>query len=150
MRVCSVTDALDVIGDRYSLPIVREVLYGNGRFTQLAGLLGAPRALLAQRLRKLEANGVVARHRYSQRPPRDEYRLTPAGRELLPVLIALREWGERHCEMKSPSLRVRFSHRCGHRLNTEPVCTHCHEVVRFEDLQVVGPLRPGAAKTKRS
>src|ERR1700693_855874 len=76
LRVCSVTDAVNAVGDRYSLPVVRELLYGNHRFSELAARAGARRTLLAGRLRKLEELGVVQRRRYSTRPPRDEYLLT--------------------------------------------------------------------------
>jgi hypothetical protein len=69
------------VGDRYSLPIVRELLYGNHRFSDLVVLVGAPRKLLSGRLRKLEKLGVIERRRYSARPPRDEYLLTGTGRD---------------------------------------------------------------------
>src|SRR3954466_5272524 len=78
-RVCSVTDAVNAVGDRYSLPVVRELFYGNHRFSDLAALVGAPRTVLSGRLRRLERLGVVERRRYSARPPRDEYLLTEAG-----------------------------------------------------------------------
>jgi DNA-binding HxlR family transcriptional regulator len=154
VRVCSVTDAVNAVGDRYSLPIVREIFYGNNRFSQLAALVGAPRTLLSGRLRRLEELGIVQRHQYSEHPPRDDFRLTDAGRELFPVLIALKEWGDRHGGMDRPSARLGFSHHCGRPLETELVCASCREVVRFEDLVVTGRVRPtpatGAKKKKRA
>jgi DNA-binding HxlR family transcriptional regulator len=95
-RICSIADALDVVGERWSLLIVRELGFGVRRFKDIRTNTGAPRETLALRLRKLEDAGVIERRRYSDRPPRDEYLLTDAGRALLPVLRALREWGERH------------------------------------------------------
>lgn len=135
-RICSLTDAANAIGDRYSIPIVRELFYGNHRFSDLAALVGAPRTLLSGRLRKLEELGVVERRRYSEKPPRDEYMLTEAGRELLPVLISLMEWGERHLSSSRPAARLKFAHKCGADLHPETVCAACREVVRFEDLVV--------------
>ncbi|MFG1810439.1 winged helix-turn-helix transcriptional regulator [Streptomyces sp. NPDC049040] len=95
-RVCSVADALDVVGERWSLLVVRELGFDVHRFKDIRINTGAPRETLVLRLRKLEDAGVIERRRYSDRPPRDEYLLTDAGRALLPVLRALREWGERH------------------------------------------------------
>lgn len=94
-RLCSIADALDVVGDRYSLLVLREIGFGVRRFSEIRQNTGAPRETLTARLRKLEHAGIVERQRYSERPPRDEYELTAAGEALLPVLRSLREWGER-------------------------------------------------------
>jgi DNA-binding HxlR family transcriptional regulator len=95
-RICSIADALEVVGERWSLLVLREISFGVHRFTDIQVNTGAPRETLALRLRKLEEAGVIERRQYSDHPPRDEYLLTPAGRELTPVLTVLREWGERH------------------------------------------------------
>ena len=95
-RVCSIADALEVLGERWSLLVLRELGFGVHRFKDIQVNTGAPRETLALRLRTLEEAGVIERRRYCEHPPRDEYLLTAAGRELLPVLGALREWGERH------------------------------------------------------
>jgi DNA-binding HxlR family transcriptional regulator len=146
VRACSVTDAVEAVGDRYSLPVVRELFYGNRRFSDLAALVGAPRTLLAGRLRKLEALGVLKKRRYSTRPPRDEYVLTRAGRALLPVLIALKEWGDRHCRHRRGPGKLTFAHGCGKTLRTRTVCASCGEEIAFEGLVVRGRVRrsPGA------
>jgi DNA-binding HxlR family transcriptional regulator len=95
-RVCPIADALQVIGDRWALLTIRELSFGVSRFNDIRINTGAPRASLAARLRDLEDAGLVERRRYSPHPPRDEYVLTPAGRELGPVLRELRVWGERY------------------------------------------------------
>ncbi len=95
-RICSIADALDVVGERWSLLVLRELGFGVHRFKDIQVNTGAPRETLALRLRKLEEAGIIERRRYSDHPPRDEYLLTPAGQDLAPVLGALREWGERH------------------------------------------------------
>lgn len=94
-RVCSIADTLDLVGERYSLLILREIGFGFHRFNDIRHNTGAPRETLAIRLRKLEEVGVISRRRYSEHPPRDEYLLTGAGEALMPVLRQLREWGER-------------------------------------------------------
>lgn len=95
-RVCSIADALEVVGERWSLLVLRELHFGVHRFKEIQANTGAPRETLALRLRRLEECGLIERRPYSTRPPRDEYVLTDAGRDIAPVLGALREWGERH------------------------------------------------------
>ena len=95
-RTCSIADALEIVGERYSFLILRELGFGVRRFNDIRHNTGAPRETLATRLRKLEEAGVIARRPYSTHPPRDEYLLTEAGEALLPVLRQLRAWGERY------------------------------------------------------
>ena len=92
-RQCSIADALQLVGDRYSLLVLRELNLGVHRFNDIRQNIGAPRETLSGRLRKLEEGGVIARRRYSEHPPRDEYVLTEAGLALRPVLGLLRSWG---------------------------------------------------------
>ena len=92
---CSIAGALELIGDRWSLLIIRDLSLGLSRYDDFRASTGIPAATLAARLRHLAASGIVERVRYQQRPPRDEYRLTPMGRDLWQVSLALREWGDR-------------------------------------------------------
>ena len=96
VRPCSLAAALDVLGEKWSLLALREIGYGVHRFARIAGYTGASRDILADRLRKLEAAGVIERRQYSEHPPRFEYWLTEAGSDLTPVLDSLRQWGERY------------------------------------------------------
>ena len=139
-RECSVSDALALVGGRYTLELTRELFYGNRRFVDLAAQLGAPRSVLSSRLDKLCEAGVIVRSRYSERPPRDEYMLTDAGRELAPVLLALKQWGDRWC--RDGVQTVEFTHSCGAQLDAETVCSACRECVRFEDLTISGGSHP--------
>lgn len=93
-RICPIADALDLVGERYSLLVLREIGFGVHRFNDIRHNIGAPRETLATRLRTLEEAGVIERRRYCDRPPRDEYVYTDAGRALEPVLGLLRRWGE--------------------------------------------------------
>jgi DNA-binding HxlR family transcriptional regulator len=94
---CPVSCTLDVLGDRWSLLVVRDLLRGKHRFGELtASAEGIPTNILADRLRRLKAKGIVRARRYSGAPPRVEYFLTPKGEDLRPVLRAMVEWGVRH------------------------------------------------------
>ena len=105
-RVCSMADALALVGDRWSFHVVREVGMGVRRYDGIQRRTGAPREVLTSRLRKLEAAGVLTRAPYSERPPRYEYALTAAGEDLVPVLAALYAWGERHAASGTPGERT--------------------------------------------
>ncbi|HEV2346701.1 MAG TPA: helix-turn-helix domain-containing protein [Actinocrinis sp.] len=139
VRPCSIADALDILGERWSLLAIRELGYGVHRFSRIVGFTGAPRDILADRLRKLEAAGIVERRQYSEHPPRFEYHLTQAGRELLPVMLALRQWGDRWAS-REPTLTIQ--HSCGHSLDTVTACGHCGRVVEVADMV---PARPAGA-----
>src|ERR1700754_2274864 len=93
---CSVAATLELVGERWTLLIVRELLMGVHRFDELAGDLGIARNVLQTRLADLTAHGLVHRRAYQQRPPRHEYRLTEAGLALWPVIVSLMQWGDEH------------------------------------------------------
>lgn len=92
---CSIAGALELIGDRWALLVIRDLSLGLRRYDDLRASTDIPAATLAARLKHLAASGIVERVRYQERPPRDEYRLTPKGRDLWKVSVALREWGDR-------------------------------------------------------
>jgi DNA-binding HxlR family transcriptional regulator len=93
-RACSIAAALEVVGDRWSLLVVREVSLGHHRFSEIVRGTGAPRDRLTARLTRLVEAGVLERRPYSDAPPRSDYHLTAAGWELLPVLHSLRQWAD--------------------------------------------------------
>jgi DNA-binding HxlR family transcriptional regulator len=92
---CSIAGALEVIGDRWAILVLRDLALGLHRYDDLRASTGIPTTTLATRLKNLEAQGLVERVRYRDRPPRDEYRLTEKGRDFWKVTTALREWGDR-------------------------------------------------------
>jgi DNA-binding HxlR family transcriptional regulator len=92
---CSIAGALELIGDRWALLLIRDLSLGLSRYDDLRASIGIPNATLTARLKHLAQHGIVERVRYQDRPPRDEYRLTAKGRDLWKVGVALREWGDR-------------------------------------------------------
>ena len=92
---CSVAGTLEIIGDRWTLLLLRDFGLGLTRFDDFRESTGIPNGTLATRLKDLESHGIIERVRYQERPPRDEYRLTEKGRDLWTVTTALREWGDR-------------------------------------------------------
>lgn len=92
---CALAQTLAIVGDAWDLLIIRDVTRGFQRFDQLTHELGISRKVLTERLRKLEEHGVLARHAYQSSPTRYEYRLTDRGSALIPVLVALQDWGDR-------------------------------------------------------
>jgi DNA-binding HxlR family transcriptional regulator len=135
-RPCSAAATLDVVGERWSLLIVRELSYGIRRFEGIQRATGAPRNMLAMRLKTLAQVGVLERRPYTERPPRYEYFLTTAGRELVPVLIALQSWGDKNLG-KRPTMPLRHHpHRSSHRLRPKLVCTTCGEPIAHADVSL--------------
>ncbi|MFH9400286.1 winged helix-turn-helix transcriptional regulator [Streptomyces sp. NPDC017638] len=140
-RPCSIADALALVGEKYSLLVLREVCLGNGRFDRLVRNIGAPRDILAARLRRLVEAGILTKHLYSERPQRFEYRPTQAGLELEPVLMTLKEWGDRHLR-NGTGLPMVVEHACGNELVPVVTCQACGDAVRHEDL-TAHPQAPG-------
>jgi DNA-binding HxlR family transcriptional regulator len=110
-QVCSIARSLEVVGDRWTLLIVRDLVLGLSRFDELVESLGVASNVLTDRLNRLVDEGIVERVQYSERPERFEYRLTVKGRELGPVLLALMQWGDRHISTKPPRIARRRSDR---------------------------------------
>jgi DNA-binding HxlR family transcriptional regulator len=110
-QVCSIARALELVGDRWTLLIVRDLLLGLSRFDEFLESLGVASNVLTDRLNRLVDEGIAERIRYSERPERFEYRLTAKGRELGLVLLALMQWGDRHVSTKPPRIALRRSDR---------------------------------------
>jgi DNA-binding HxlR family transcriptional regulator len=123
---CPVAQTLDILGDRWTLLIVRDLFLGRTRFAEFqASLRGIPTNLLGDRLKQLEEHGIVTRQFYSEHPPRAEYVLTDQGRSLDPILGAITEWGSRFLPGDAPVRRVHTS--CGEALRLRWYCSHCEE-----------------------
>lgn len=127
-EVDSISEALEVIGDRWSLLVLRGVFQGVHRFSELRDDLGIASNLLTTRLHRLVENGIVEKIAYQERPVRFEYRLTEAGRALSPVLVALMQWGDQHRNGgRSPTVLVHAE--CGAPVQNATRCTSCEHSV---------------------
>jgi DNA-binding HxlR family transcriptional regulator len=124
---CSVARTLDIVGERWTLLVLRDAFNGKRRFEEFAASLPVARNVLSKRLATLVEHGVLKRRRYQERPERFEYRLTSAGRELYPVLIGLLQWGDRHLAGEDgPPLVVTHRGCTGHP-ESRVVCSECGE-----------------------
>jgi|SRR5277367_2345155 len=140
---CSVAQCLEVVGEWWSMLVIRDAFHGVRRFDDFQSRLGIARNVLAQRLTKLVDAGVLAKQPYQDNPPRYDYVLTEKGRDLWPVLTTMRQWGDRYAAPHGPPVRVK--HRaCGKVSDFELRCACCGEPVTSEDVQRV-ERRPGAA-----
>lgn len=120
---CSVARAVDVVGDSWTPLILRDVFLGVDQFDDLVRDLGISRALLTTRLGHLTDAGILEAELYQERPARHCYRLTAAGSELVPILVALMLWGDRWRSPEGPPLRL--EHECGHLLGARLRCEGC-------------------------
>src|SRR2546427_5938658 len=106
---CSIARALEIVGERWTLLIVRDAFLGLRRFDQFQQSLGIARNVLTDRLNRLVDEGILERVRYSERPERYEYRLTRKGRDLNLALAGLRQWGDKYISEKPPTVLRRKS-----------------------------------------
>ena len=133
---CSLSRTLAVVGDRWTLLVLRDCFLGVRRFDQFEKRLGVTRHLLADRLKKLVEHGVLVKVPYQERPLREEYRLTERGLDLHPAMMALVSWGDRHLadERGAP---IRHIHKgCGQVMRPVTVCSECAEPVGARDVRV--------------
>jgi DNA-binding HxlR family transcriptional regulator len=149
-QACPVARALDVVGERWTLLIVRDLLQGPAKFQDLrAQLTGIPPKLLSDRLRVLEEEGVIAREMYSEHPPRASYVLTERGRGLGQIVGALATWGRPFVARRAGPMHA----VCGHRLELAHYCPRCDERVDPATIRVAiasrarRPLRTGGKRT---
>jgi DNA-binding HxlR family transcriptional regulator len=137
---CSVAQCLEIVGEWWSLLIMRDVFMGVSRFDDFQSRLGISRNVLNQRLNHLVDAGVLKRVRYQDHPPRDDYRLTDKGRDLWPVITAMRQWGDEWAAPDGPP--VELVHKsCGHRTHVVPTCSACGEAL--DARQVTAVAGPG-------
>jgi DNA-binding HxlR family transcriptional regulator len=112
--LCPVDRAETVVGDRWTVLMLRELFMGNRRFEEFQAYTEATPQMVAARLKKLEADGLVKRRVYNRRPLRREYHLTEKGEAFFPVVLALRAWGETWCKSPKEGRAVSYTHRiCG-------------------------------------
>ncbi|MGH8977749.1 MAG: winged helix-turn-helix transcriptional regulator [Acidimicrobiia bacterium] len=137
---CSVAQCLEVVGEWWSLLIVRDAFLGVRRFDDFQARLGISRNILNQRLTTLVDHRVLERVPYQDNPPRFDYRLTEKGRDLWHVLTAMRQWGDRWAAPDGAPVRMRHN-GCGRVVKAVAVCSHCGEPLDLRSVKI----EPGPA-----
>ena len=150
-QACPVAKSLEVLGERWTLLIVRDLLRGPARFQALqTSLDGIAPNLLSERLKVMEEHGLIERRLYSEHPPRAEYHLTDKGRELGPVVGALAQWGIRHVHREHHLI----NEECGHSVKLVYYCPTCDARVRGAGIRLKRKRKPArsarAADTLRT
>lgn len=137
---CSVARSLAIVGDRWTLLILRNVFLRVRRFADLQTQLGIPRHVLSTRLKRLVEEDVLAKVAYQESPPRYEYKLTEKGKDLYPVILSLVAWGDKWLDQgKGPPLLYRHK-QCGHTFRPTLACSECGEPITARDVAVeMGP-----------
>ncbi|WP_431038716.1 winged helix-turn-helix transcriptional regulator [Streptomyces sp. P6-2-1] len=121
---CSIARALEIIGERWTILIIRDAFYGVRRYNDFLVHLGVPRAVLAARLQSLTGDGILVKRRYQESPPREEYVLTPRGESLWLVLYGLGVWGRTEFGGSRPLREFRHA-ACDTPLTPQGTCPHC-------------------------
>ncbi len=139
---CSIARTLQIVGEKWTLLILRESFYGATRFEQFHSVLNCPRNLLSERLTKLVDEGILERSEYREpgSRARNEYRMTETGRELALILLGLMQWGDRHhADPEGPPVVARHAD-CGKDLRVTLVCERGHEAAGLDEVELVdGP-----------
>lgn len=135
---CSIFRTIDVLGDRWTMLVLREAFMGVRRFTDMQRDLGVARNVLTDRLNGLVGLGVLERRQYQDRPVRHEYRLTERGKELQPAILALMQWGDKHLSPHGPPTLIEHQD-CGRITTPLMVCEHCREPITTRNVTA----RPG-------
>jgi DNA-binding HxlR family transcriptional regulator len=134
-QTCSIARALELVGERWTLLILRNVYLGIRRFDELQDQLGIARNVLASRLEGLTANGILERRPYGKSPVRWEYRLTEKGRALWPVLVELMQWGDHYApSAKGPPVVLHHA-GCGGTVGPHRICTRCGTQLELDDVR---------------
>ncbi|MEQ7128307.1 helix-turn-helix domain-containing protein [Actinopolymorpha sp. B11F2] len=132
-QICSISRTLEVVGERWTLLILRDLFFGLRRFGDLQDSLGIARNVLTERLNRLVEDGLVERVPYQERPVRNEYHLTAKGLDLLPVLLALMRWGDRHRAGTAGPPRLVHHASCGGEVEMPLSCSCCGQTLQGPD-----------------
>jgi DNA-binding HxlR family transcriptional regulator len=138
---CSVAKALELVGERWTVLILREAFFGRRRFDEMADNLGIARNVLTARLQRLVDEGVLEKVAYQERPARYEYRLTDKGLDLWPVLVTLMQFGDRYYAPDGPPI-VLIHRDCGGTVDAHRICSECGERLGARDVRAT--TGPGA------
>jgi DNA-binding HxlR family transcriptional regulator len=138
---CSIASALEIVGERWTLLILRDAFLGVRRFDHFQKRNGIARNVLAARLERLVEAEILERRRYSEHPPRDEYLLTEKGLDLWPTLVSMLKWGDRYVYPDAPP-RVLRHRGCGGEFSDRRICERCGAELGPRDVVAEPPLAP--------
>ena len=146
---CSIARSLELVGERWTILVLRDVFLGRRRFDQMQSSLGVARNVLAARLDRLVGEGILEKVPYQERPLRHEYRLTSKGLDLWPVIVELLRWGDRHAAPAAGPPIVLRHKGCGGELGERRICTRCGELLEVGDVRAeAGPGAGAQARAK--
>jgi DNA-binding HxlR family transcriptional regulator len=134
-QTCSIARALELVGERWTLLILRNVFLGVRRFDEQQDQLGIARNVLAERLERLLDNEILEKHPYGERPVRYEYRLTERGRALWPAIVELMQWGDQYAASPDGPPTVLRHRGCGGSVGAHRACTRCGALLEFDDVR---------------
>jgi DNA-binding HxlR family transcriptional regulator len=135
---CSVAQSLEIVGEWWTLLVLRNIMLGQRRFEAIQADLGIARNILSDRLATLVEHDIVSRVKYQDAPERFEYRLTRRGRDLFPVIVALMTWGDEHEAPDGAPLVLK--HECGSTATPVLVCSSCGSPIRLDNVRAkAGP-----------
>jgi DNA-binding HxlR family transcriptional regulator len=145
---CSVARALEVLGDRWTLLVIRDAFLGVRRFDDFQRNLGIARNVLSDRLQRLTDEGLLERHRYQERPERFEYRLSEKGLDLWPAIVTLMKWGDRYYAPPDGPPRIVRHRDCGGEVTQNLTCNACGAALTARD--VYSEPGPGATQPREA
>ena len=149
---CSIAGSLELIGERWTLLVIRDIWLGRRRFGEIQESLGVARNVLSSRLQRLLDEGIVEKRIYSERPERYEYFLTERGLDLWPVMVSLLHWGDKHEPLpQGPPMVLLHKGECGGEIDDRRICTRCRkhlgprEAVAVDGAELAAALKALAA-----
>src|SRR3954451_25476041 len=149
-QICSVARTLELVGERWTLLIIRDAFLGVRRFGDFAERLGIARNVLQDRLETLVEAGILEKVPYSERPLRHEYRLTAMGRDLWPAIVALLQFGDRHLPEPDGPPMLLLHRGCGGEMDDRRVCRRCGTPLDLRDVEALpGPGLTAGARNAR-
>nr|WP_234815020.1 helix-turn-helix domain-containing protein [Noviherbaspirillum denitrificans] len=134
MRPCSVARALQIIGDRWTFLVIREMFFGVRRFDEFHANLGIASNILTDRLQRLTEHGIIEKRQYQARPERFEYRYTAKGRELYSSMIVMMRWGDKWLSKGRPPLIIRHR-KCQHDFHAVVACSECRQELDVHEMR---------------
>ena len=138
---CSIARSLDIVGESWSLLVLRDILQGSRRFDELQSSLGIASNVLTARLKRLTDEGLLEQRRYQKHPPRYEYLPTQMARDVMPVLLLLIQWGNTYLAGRKDAPQAIVHNACGHEMTPRLVCSHCGEPIGKQGVSIVPPAK---------